>query len=206
MLIKTGLEQFWLTAWKSSKTRSKKTSWTSTPPPPTPCAFLKIERHHPSCQQAPQPWANEENRAALDVLMDAASPSTLVSLAAWRMDGGLDRKRRRRSLTRRLKWLLSLTARLFMFAHHQRAAIDPPGVAYSEAAVTSSPGDGGLGLLFGRLRNVPRIVLWPEKWIKLSSLENVLLCFMIFNSDTLAPIHASSPLTKFKGLFDFLPS
>lgn len=75
------------------------------------------------------------------------------------MDAGLDRKRRRRSLTRRLKWLLSLTARLFMFAHHQRAAIDPLGVAYSEAAVTSSPGDGGLGLSFGRLRNVPRIVL-----------------------------------------------
>lgn len=44
--------------------------------------FWKIERHHPSCQQAPQPWANEENRAALDVLMDGASPSTLVSLAA----------------------------------------------------------------------------------------------------------------------------
>lgn len=51
------------------------------------------------------------------------------------------------------------SARLFMFAHHQRAAIDPLGVAYSEAAVTSPPGDGGLGLLFGRLRNVPRIVL-----------------------------------------------
>lgn len=49
---------------------------------PPPFAFLKIERHHPSCQQAPQPWANEENRAALDVLMDGASPSTLVSLAA----------------------------------------------------------------------------------------------------------------------------
>lgn len=46
-----------------------------------PFAFVKIERHHPSCQQAPQPWANEENRVALDVLMDGASPSTLVSLA-----------------------------------------------------------------------------------------------------------------------------
>lgn len=40
-------------------------------------AFLKRERHHPSCQQRP----NEENRITLDLLIDAASPSTLVSLA-----------------------------------------------------------------------------------------------------------------------------
>lgn len=73
--------------------------------------------------------------------MDGASHSTLVSLALWRMDVGVDRKRRHRSLMRRLKCLLRLTARLFRFTHHQRAAIDPWRVADSEAAVTSSPAD-----------------------------------------------------------------
>lgn len=96
-----------------------------------PSAFLKVEHHHPSCQQ----WPNEENRITPDVLTDGASPSTLVSLAGWRMDAGVDRKRQRRSLTRRLKWLLRLTARLFMSTHHQRAAIDPLRITDSEAAV-----------------------------------------------------------------------
>lgn len=91
-----------------------------------PLLFWKFEHHRPSCQQPLQSCTNEEHRFALDVLMYGASPSTLVSLARWWMDAGLDRKRQRRSLTRRLKWLLSLTARLFMFAHHQQAAIDPP--------------------------------------------------------------------------------